>query len=391
MALLTIPATGHVNPTLDLAAELVRRGHQVTYVVPEPYGWAARLTGAGHVAYDSTLVPAPAETPPGPEFAAWLPFVLLEETKHVLPQLVPLMTSLPPDVLVFDRTTYVTARALVDIVGCQSVELFPSFAYNEHFDIAGDLERATILNPGHDAYRQLSDGYAGLAKEWGTTAVTVEEFAVGRADRAVVAIPREFQPAGGTFPASYVFAGPALRTRHAPKPSAQRRGVYAALGTSFTQRADTFRAIARAIETTGRPGLLAVGDLAPDQVPPSTEAVRVVREADQLAELASAEVFVTHAGMGSVQEALALGVPMVCLPQTTEQHAVAARVAELGLGVALGDAPSPAEVGAAIDQVSGDEQVRARVDEWAWLLESLDAGALGADAVQDALAASVAD
>lgn len=386
VALLTIGATGHVNPTLDLAAELVRRGHSVTYVVPDSHGWAAEITRADHSAYDSTLVPSVAETPPGPEFAAWLPFVLLEESKHVLPQLVPLMRELAPDVLVFDRTTYVTGRCLSELLGCPAVEQFPSFAYNEHFSLAGELERATVLNPEHDAYRQLRDGHATLAKSWGVTPVTVEEFSLGSTDHALVAIPRAFQPSGDDFGPGHVFTGPGLRTRGVPTPTnvTERSGIYASLGTSFTQRADAFAAIARAVERSGRRGLLAVGDLAPDLTPRTAPQVQVVRHTNQLAALATAEVFVTHAGMGSVQESLALGAPMVCLPQTTEQQAVAARVQELGLGVSLGSDPAPEELVAAIDHVSQEPELRSRLHEWSTLIRSMEAGSLGADVVEQA-------
>ena len=53
----------------------------------------------------------------------------------------------------------------------------------------------------------------------------------------------------------------------------------------------------------------------------------------QPAVLRHASVFITHAGMGSVMEALCFGVPMVNKPHKPEQQAVADRGVELGLGV----------------------------------------------------------
>jgi MGT family glycosyltransferase len=390
VALLTIPATGHVNPTLDLAAELVHRRHEVTYVVPEAYRWAAHTTGANHRSYESTLVPSPQDNPPGPEFACWLPFVLLAEAQHVLPLLVPLVRELAPDVLVFDRTTYLVARVLADATGCPGVEFFPSFAYNENFSLAGESERATILNPDHEAHRKLREGFDEVAGAWGAGPVTVPDFALARAQRAVVAIPRAFQPAGETFSGAYAFTGPGLRTRGLDLHPARRRSgeVYASLGTAFVNRGTGFRAIAEAVRTTGRHGLMATGELPAEQMPPSGTAMRVERHVDQLAALARAGVFVTHAGMGSVQEALALAVPMVCLPQTTEQQAVAHRVAELGLGEVLGPDPTPADVGSALDRVSTDGRTRDLLDTWRHLVNDSDAGPRGADAVEATLRAA---
>lgn len=75
----------------------------------------------------------------------------------------------------------------------------------------------------------------------------------------------------------------------------------------------------------------------------------------QLEVLEHTGVFVTHGGMNSVMEAIYYGVPMVVVPQQPEQAMTAARVAELGLGVAL----EPGQVTAsalrdAVTTVSGD-------------------------------------
>ena len=85
IALLTIPATGHVLPTLDLVAELTSRGHRVTYLAPA--GWTSRAeqAGARAVTYRSTLTSRPTTIDrDAAELAAWLPFVLLNEEGRVV-------------------------------------------------------------------------------------------------------------------------------------------------------------------------------------------------------------------------------------------------------------------------------------------------------------------
>ena len=56
----------------------------------------------------------------------------------------------------------------------------------------------------------------------------------------------------------------------------------------------------------------------------------------QLEVLSRAGVFVTHGGMNSVHESLAYGVPMLLVPQGSDQHLVAARVRDRGAGRVLG-------------------------------------------------------
>ena len=65
------------------------------------------------------------------------------------------------------------------------------------------------------------------------------------------------------------------------------------------------------------------------------ENVSVYAHVDQIAVLKEADVFVTHCGMNSVSEGLYFGVPLVMLPQTSEQGGVAERVLQLGAGMKL--------------------------------------------------------
>jgi zeaxanthin glucosyltransferase len=60
---------------------------------------------------------------------------------------------------------------------------------------------------------------------------------------------------------------------------------------------------------------------------------RVVDGCPQLAVLARAHVMITHAGLNSVKECIAAGVPMLALPLDHDQPGNAARLAQLGLGV----------------------------------------------------------
>ena len=78
--------------------------------------------------------------------------------------------------------------------------------------------------------------------------------------------------------------------------------------------------------------VLAVGDVdiaALGEVPGNVE---VHDRVPQLDVLRHASTFVTHSGMGGTMEALYYQTPMVTLPQTVEQNAVADRVAHLNLG-----------------------------------------------------------
>nr|QNH67984.1 UDP-glucuronosyltransferase-like protein 2 [Brachionus koreanus] len=62
----------------------------------------------------------------------------------------------------------------------------------------------------------------------------------------------------------------------------------------------------------------------------------IVRSCPQIEVLKRASLFITHSGMNSTSESIHYAVPMVCIPLSEDQPAVAYRVAdELGLGIRL--------------------------------------------------------
>ena len=68
----------------------------------------------------------------------------------------------------------------------------------------------------------------------------------------------------------------------------------------------------------------------------NSENILMVAHTPQVEILKRAHLFITHAGMNSVSEAVHYGVPIICLPLSGDQPFVAWRVADdLGLGIRL--------------------------------------------------------
>ena len=70
---------------------------------------------------------------------------------------------------------------------------------------------------------------------------------------------------------------------------------------------------------------------------PVPENIEIYNSVDQIAVLEKADLFISHAGMNSVSESLYFGVPLILLPITAEQKAVATRVTQLSAGIILED------------------------------------------------------
>lgn len=103
--------------------------------------------------------------------------------------------------------------------------------------------------------------------------------------------------------------------------------------------------------------------------------------------LRHAQLFVTHAGLSSVGAALALGVPMVCLPITHEQPVNARQVEAVGAGVALPRDADVDVVRSAVADVLADDQIRATCRRFARDARGRADGSTAATALEGLLSA----
>jgi MGT family glycosyltransferase len=99
---------------------------------------------------------------------------------------------------------------------------------------------------------------------------------------------------------------------------------------------EVFRATIDALDELGVPALFTVGievDIA--ALGPVPEHVRIEPWVPQAAIMPNVRAMVGHGGSGTTRMALAAGVPSVIFPAFADQPRNAARVAELGAGIAL--------------------------------------------------------
>jgi MGT family glycosyltransferase len=107
------------------------------------------------------------------------------------------------------------------------------------------------------------------------------------------------------------------------------------MGTILNGRVDVFRTIVAALAKHKDVQLvLSIGNqIDPEQIGRVPSNAIIVQRAPQLDLLKQASVCITHAGLNTVLESLAQGVPQVAIPVTFDQPGVAARVMDKQTGV----------------------------------------------------------
>ncbi|MEU4985686.1 macrolide family glycosyltransferase [Streptomyces sp. NPDC021969] len=335
IAFLNIGMHGHINPTLPVAAELVRRGHTVTYHTSPAFREEIAATGATVRIYPGGDQPLP--DPPAP---VTLMEALARTALDLLPAVLADLRDDRPDLIVHDSACLwgaVAARAL----GVPAVSSFTTFAYNRH--VPSPTRASRELLAGAAARPRNLAGYVGarlaLRRRFAATGVPLLDLADIRQPLNLVYTSRAFQPAVEEFDRSYRFVGPSIGARPDDPsfPSDRLRDpvLYASLGTVFNADPLLLRTFAAALSPLAGTVVVSTGKTDPAALGELPGNVLARRSVPQLQVLDRAALFITHGGMNSVNEALFAGVPLLVVPQGADQPMVARRVVDLGAGLSI--------------------------------------------------------
>jgi MGT family glycosyltransferase len=146
----------------------------------------------------------------------------------------------------------------------------------------------------------------------------------------------EFDFPRSTLPATFHYVGPLRIPSSAHFPWDRLNGrslVYASLGTLQNQKIETFRLFAEACNRFSVQ--LIIAGLDPVKAVNFPGNPIVVAYAPQQLVLQRAALTLTHAGLNTALDSLAAGVPLVAIPITYEQPAIASRIVYAGAGVTI--------------------------------------------------------
>jgi len=340
---------GHLGPLIPLARACAREEHEVLVAAPRSLAGAIGRAGLRH---------APVGSAPEAEIEAAFAPVWAQEAAaaHVigdlfagmharaaLPAMLDLVEAWRPDVVVRETMEFASTLAA-------ERHGVPQARFGVHLQAAVDGNAGPLgLAAGPlDALRPL----AGLAPDPGLRAIR---------DSPLLTLA----PAATDVPG----APPALRFRdpEAVGPAARNGGpplVHVAFGSEAPASRHfpgVYRDTLEALAGLDVEVLAAVGDRRdPAELGPVPANARVERWVPQADVMRTAAAMVGHGGSGSTLSALAAGVPQALVPLFVDGPANAARVAELGAGIALaGPAAVAAELEPAVRRVLEDPAHRA--------------------------------
>ncbi len=332
-----IPAHGHTNPTLGVVRELVSRGHQVWYYSYNIMREKIESAGATFISCDDYDTEQKLSAKDSTRVGKDLVFstkILVDTTLALDDKVCKEMAELKPDLIVADSMA-LWGKAVALKLGIPFVSSTTTFAFNQH--------SAKIMKQGiGDLFKMMfsmpkTSKQVKRLKDKGYPVKNILDI-IGSDDNShtIVYTSPEFQPCAETFSEKYAFVGPSIRSATEEVEKKRDKLIYISMGTVNNDMMPFYKACISALRGTDYQVIMSVGNLVSiEDFGDLPENISIFSHVDQIAVLKKADVFVSHCGMNSVSESLYFEVPLVMLPQTSEQKGVAERVSQLGAGVKL--------------------------------------------------------
>lgn len=328
-----VGAAGHILASLPMIGELVKKGVEVRYFAPIQFKDQVEKSGA--IYKEMPIVAASGPVDGGGDFLAGIPMVFLGEAAGVIDSIMPELEADRPDVLITDELA-VAGRLAAWKLDLPLVMMYTSYAANDKFSISRFWPVYPDDNPARAAALELAKK---LQAEYGGPLLDVYEIFEGQGDFNIVTQPKSFHPAGETFGDNFFFAGAQIAGRAEDgtwqAPDNGKPLLYTSLGSLFNNWPEFYQMLFEVVKDLDINVLCSLGKtLKPEDLGEIPANVTTMAFTPQLEVLAKCDYFFTHAGTGSVMEALYYGVPCFCIPQMDEQVFTAGRMVELGLASA---------------------------------------------------------
>jgi zeaxanthin glucosyltransferase len=403
LGFICINAQGHINPMTTLARQLQARNHEVVFLYlpeaaglpcvpgPENDGFVAKRTEVSKMQGDDAL-----------EFSIG---VIMAQTETILESLPAMVEENGVDALIIDNIQFYAELGAMHL-GLPYIQVAAAL----HFDFSGytplsiygwphettaealdrnheGLARFTRLLRGAGAGVRAYAKRVGLKIDWDDPSDTISRLA------SITQVPKAFDFESSFWPPQFHHTGPFHDIESRPKvefPWERLTGepmVYASMGTILNGRVDVFRTIVAAVAKHKDLQLvLSVGEqIDPAQIGLIPSNAIIVKKAPQLELLKKASVSITHAGLNTVLESLAQGVPQIAIPVTYDQPGVAARIANKRTGVVTSlDKLTPDHLSMLLDIVLEDPFYRVKARKLQKAIAEANGLPVAADLVEEA-------
>ncbi len=337
---LSVPAHGHVNPTLGLVNELIKQGEEITYFCEENFREKIEKTGAKFKSYRVKAIKKNISKN-----------MAIDKILDYINEKIKLGDEIIKDILdqikdeKFDYIIYTSVfsfgSAIAQILKIPSISSFAIFAtpkelMSRHKELidAKLIENHPVMNIYKKVSRQLKELYNVEMPH------NIFELFFNKGDINIAYTSKYFVAHPEYYDDSFKFIGPPIydRKENLDFPFEKLEGkriVYISLGTVFNNTdSNLYDIFFKTFTDTDNIVIMAAYnlDLSKFDVPNNFIVRNYVPQSEVLK---YTDVAITHAGMNSTSDLLYNNIPFVAIPIGADQPYMAKRAEELGATISL--------------------------------------------------------
>ena len=349
------PYWGHILPVIPIVKELKKNGHKIVFysietfyqflykldIIVERYKYVEQIQL--HINYSqnntsqlTTLMAA---------YKRRFDEQLILE-KYVIEEL----EKYRPNYIVYDYFDAYWAKVAAEKGGIINIASVPTFAIHPNLvEAAPEMCIKYILNlnekeesfPKLNCRRFISHINSMIRYKYNASEFDLMDYGNSRYLN-LIHTSNVLQPFSNVFPSHFKFIGLDTK-RHSPTFEegshfrfSSKTIIYISMGTvEELSCLEIYRKCILAYKNTNYQVIMSIGRINPKVFGDIPENIGIYSFLPQGKILKMANLFISHGGMNSVNEALLCGVPMILIPRVSDQYVVANQVVEKGGGVII--------------------------------------------------------
>ncbi|CCW05415.1 TPA: glycosyl transferase [Bacillus cereus] len=334
------PGEGHVNPTLALIEELVKRGEEVVYYCVEEYKGKIEKTGASFRPYENFLEKVDMlERMNGKINSSELLLHMVKSMDNIIKIIIEELKEEKYDYVIYDNN-FAVGWMIAESLNLPKISSCTTFAVTKKlFNVL--MNNHNEGDKKSPLYQEVTHILEKWQKVCGFSMNQKKNVMTCAGNITIVYTSKFFQPDVEELDDSYIFVGPSITSRKDVqevvfKQKEEEKLIYISMGTVFNQQMDFYYICFETFKNFPATIILSVGkhiDINQlKNIPPN---FKVYNYVPQLEVLKQANLFITHGGMNSSSESLYFGVPMIVIPVMGDQLIVAQRIEDLKAGIQL--------------------------------------------------------
>ncbi|PLX21635.1 MAG: hypothetical protein C0597_03160 [Marinilabiliales bacterium] len=335
---LNFPTHGCLNPLLATATELVSRGENVIYYCTEEFREKIDQTGAEFRPYKGLINDFKIENDDLYKAAKLSVEMTLDKLEYNLDDI----RKDNPDYIIHDSLC-TWGKYTASILSIPAVNLMHSFPITKSSVSATYKMLPFLFKIG--IYKLMNKLLRNSSKKRLKKRYNIElslgDILINKEDMNIIYTSKQMEMNLYNSEKSYYFVGPSLffkndETKFPFERLKDKKVIYISLGTLHNNNLPFYKICLEAFGNRAYFVVLSVGKNTKIEQLGNVPGNFLIREsAPQQILLDYVDLFITHAGMNSVNEAICKGVPMLLLPHQFEQEMIAKKVFELGMGEVL--------------------------------------------------------